>query len=72
VNVAASPAVVEQTLHDANIAFFFAPTFHPSMKHAAQTRRELSIRPPVNLLGPLHNTPGARRQGALGPGPAQG
>ena len=38
VNIAAAPAVVERTLHDANIAFFFAPTFHPSMKHAAQTR----------------------------------
>ena len=35
VNIAAPPAVVERTLHEANIAFFFAPTFHPSMKHAA-------------------------------------
>src|SRR5215210_3351288 len=33
VNIAAPPPVVEQTLHDANISFFFAPTFHPSMKH---------------------------------------
>jgi anthranilate phosphoribosyltransferase len=62
VNIAASPAVVERTLHDANIAFFFAPTFHPSMKHAAQTRRELGIRTAFNLLGPLTNPAGARRQ----------
>lgn len=62
VNVAAPPAVVERTLHDANIAFFFAPTFHPSMKHAAQTRRELGIRTAFNLLGPLTNPAGARRQ----------
>ena len=62
VNVAAAPAVVERTLHDANIAFFFAPTFHPSMKHAAQTRRELGIRTAFNLLGPLTNPAGARRQ----------
>jgi anthranilate phosphoribosyltransferase len=62
VNVAATPAVVERTLHDANIAFFFAPTFHPSMKHAAQTRRELGIRTAFNLLGPLTNPAGARRQ----------
>ena len=62
VNVTASPAVVERTLHDANIAFFFAPTFHPSMKHAAQTRRELGIRTAFNLLGPLTNPAGARRQ----------
>ena len=62
VNIGASPAVVERTLHDANIAFFFAPTFHPSMKHAAPTRRELGIRTVFNLLGPLTNPAGARRQ----------
>ena len=55
-------AVVERTLQEANIAFFFAPTFHPSMKHAAQTRRELGIRTAFNLLGPLTNPAGARRQ----------
>ena len=62
VNVAAPPPVVERSLHDAGIAFFFAPTFHPSMKHAAQTRRELGIRTAFNLLGPLTNPAGARRQ----------
>ena len=62
VNVAASPAVVETTLQDAGIAFFFAPTFHPSMKHAAPTRRELGIRTAFNLLGPLTNPAGASRQ----------
>ena len=62
VNIAAPPVVVERTLHAANIAFFFAPTFHPSMKHAAQTRRELGIRTVFNLLGPLTNPAGARRQ----------
>ncbi|MBI3050363.1 MAG: anthranilate phosphoribosyltransferase [Acidobacteria bacterium] len=62
VNVAAPPPVVERTLHEASIAFFFAPTFHPSMKHAAQTRRDLGIRTAFNLLGPLTNPAGARRQ----------
>ena len=62
VNIAAPPAVVERTLEEANIAFFFAPTFHPSMKHAAQVRRELGIRTAFNLLGPLTNPAGARRQ----------
>jgi anthranilate phosphoribosyltransferase len=62
VKVAAPPAVVERSLHDANIAFFFAPTFHPSMKHAAQTRRDLGIRTAFNLLGPVTNPAGARRQ----------
>jgi anthranilate phosphoribosyltransferase len=62
VNVAAAPPVVERTLHEAGIAFFFAPTFHPSMKHAAQTRRDLGIRTAFNLLGPLTNPAGAKRQ----------
>src|SRR5687767_14283682 len=62
VNLAAPPAVVERTLHHANIAFFFAPTFHPSMKHAGPTRRELGIRTAFNLLGPLTNPAGAARQ----------
>jgi anthranilate phosphoribosyltransferase len=62
VNIAAPPAVVERTLDEANIAFFFAPTFHPSMKHAAQTRKDLGIRTAFNLLGPLTNPAGARRQ----------
>jgi anthranilate phosphoribosyltransferase len=62
VNIAAPPPVVERTLAEANIAFFFAPTFHPSMKHAAATRRELGIRTAFNLLGPLTNPAGATRQ----------
>jgi anthranilate phosphoribosyltransferase len=62
VNIAAAPAVVERALHEANIAFFFAPTFHPSMKHAAATRRELGVRTAFNLLGPLTNPAGSRRQ----------
>ncbi|HEX5110576.1 MAG TPA: anthranilate phosphoribosyltransferase [Vicinamibacterales bacterium] len=62
VQIGAPPAVVERTLHEANIAFFFAPTFHPAMKHASQTRRELGIRTTFNLLGPLTNPAGAVRQ----------
>ena len=62
VNVMAPPQVVEQTLRQANIAFFFAPTFHPSMKHAGPIRREMGIRTTFNLLGPLTNPAGATRQ----------
>jgi anthranilate phosphoribosyltransferase len=62
VNVTAPPAVVERALRDANIAFFFAPTFHPSMRHAAPIRREMGIRTTFNLLGPLTNPAGATRQ----------
>ena len=62
VNIAAHPAIVERCLDEAGIAFFFAPTFHPSMRHAAQTRRELGVRTAFNLLGPLTNPAGATRQ----------
>jgi anthranilate phosphoribosyltransferase len=62
VNVSAEPPVVERCLERANIAFFFAPVFHPSMKHAGPTRKELGIRTAFNLLGPLTNPAGASRQ----------
>jgi anthranilate phosphoribosyltransferase len=62
VNVAASPDVAERCLDEAGIAFLFAQTFHPAMKHAAATRRELGIRTAFNLLGPLTNPAGATRQ----------
>lgn len=62
VNVAADPAVVERCLAEAGIAFFFAPTFHPSMRHAGPTRRELGVRTAFNLLGPLTNPAHATRQ----------
>lgn len=62
VNVEATPGVVEQCLDQAGIGFFFAPTFHPSMRNAAPTRRELGIRTAFNLLGPLTNPAGVRRQ----------
>jgi anthranilate phosphoribosyltransferase len=62
VDVAAEPGVVERCFKTAGIAFFFAPTFHPAMKHAAQARRDLTIRTAFNLLGPLTNPAGARRQ----------
>ena len=62
VRVTAPPSIVERCLAEARIGFFFAPTFHPSMRHAAATRRELGIRTAFNLLGPLTNPAGASRQ----------
>jgi anthranilate phosphoribosyltransferase len=62
VNVMAQPAAVERCLEQAGIAFFFAPVFHPSMKYAGPTRKELGIRTAFNLLGPLTNPAGAARQ----------
>ncbi|MXY17374.1 MAG: anthranilate phosphoribosyltransferase, partial [Acidobacteria bacterium] len=62
VDVAAPPETVERCLEDVGMAFFFARTFHPSMRHAAPIRGELGIRTVFNLLGPLTNPAGASRQ----------
>jgi anthranilate phosphoribosyltransferase len=62
VTVTATPAVVARCLEEAGIGFLFAPTFHPSMRYAAQARRSLGVRTAFNLLGPLTNPAGARRQ----------
>jgi anthranilate phosphoribosyltransferase len=62
VAVSASPEVASRCLADTGIAFLFAPTFHPSMKHAAPTRRDLGVRTAFNLLGPLTNPARPTRQ----------
>src|SRR5688572_26565977 len=62
VKIDASPEVAVRCLDGAGIAFLFAPTFHPSMRHAGPTRKELGIRTAFNLLGPLTNPAGAARQ----------
>jgi anthranilate phosphoribosyltransferase len=62
VNIAAEPATVEASLETVGIAFFFAPTFHPSMRHAGPVRRELAVRTAFNLLGPLTNPAGTKSQ----------
>ncbi len=62
VNIAAEPMIMEQCLQDHGIAFLFAPTMHPAMKHAIGPRRELGIRTIFNMLGPLTNPAGATGQ----------
>jgi anthranilate phosphoribosyltransferase len=62
VRVSAGPSVVERCLEEAKIGFLFAPTFHPSMRHVGPTRRALGVRTAFNLLGPLTNPAGPRRQ----------
>jgi anthranilate phosphoribosyltransferase len=62
VEIAAPPATVETCLREAGMAFLFAPTFHPAMRHAAQARRDLGVRTAFNLLGPLTNPARPRRQ----------
>jgi anthranilate phosphoribosyltransferase len=48
-------------LRELGFAFLFAPSFHPAMRHAGPTRRELGIRTAFNLLGPLTNPAGVTR-----------
>jgi anthranilate phosphoribosyltransferase len=56
------PETVGRLVDEKRFAFLFAPAFHPSMRHAMPTRRELGIRTVFNLLGPLTNPAGAERQ----------
>ena len=49
-------------LADHGFAFLFAPNFHPAMKHAGPTRREIGVRTAFNLVGPLTNPAGTSRQ----------
>ncbi len=62
VETAAPVSAVRRSLDEAGIAFLFAPSFHPSMRHAAGVRKELGLRTAFNLLGPLTNPARPRRQ----------
>ncbi len=62
VNIEIPKERVEQCLNNVGIAFLFAPLMHGAMKYAAPVRRELGIRTVFNVLGPLTNPAGARRQ----------
>lgn len=50
-----------EALRTIGFAFLFAPAFHPAMRHAGPTRREIGVRTAFNLLGPLTNPAGVRR-----------
>lgn len=62
VNIEAPVAVVERCVKEANIGFLFAPLLHKAMKYAIGPRRELGVRTVFNILGPLTNPGGVRRQ----------
>jgi anthranilate phosphoribosyltransferase len=65
VRIDLAPDAVAACIREAGIGFLFAPVFHPSFRFATLPRRELGIRTVFNVLGPLCNPAGARRQ-ALG------
>ena len=50
-----------RSIRELGFAFLLAPTFHPAMRHAGPTRREIGVRTAFNLLGPLTNPAGATR-----------
>lgn len=55
VNINLEPEKVQKCIEDIGIGFMFAPIFHPAMKYAMPTRKELKIRTIFNILGPLTN-----------------
>src|SRR5207248_9856582 len=62
VRIALEAADAARVLREACLTFLFAPNFHPAMKHAGPVRRELAVGSVMNLLGPLANPAGVRRQ----------
>jgi anthranilate phosphoribosyltransferase len=57
-----SPADMARCVDEAGVGFLFAMSLHASMRHAGPTRREIGIRTVFNILGPLTNPAGAKRQ----------
>jgi anthranilate phosphoribosyltransferase len=62
VGVDLAPEEVARVLDVAGVAFLFAPTYHPAMRHAAPVRRELAVATVMNMVGPLANPAGVTRQ----------
>lgn len=62
VQIDLGPDAIAQCITDAGIGFMFAPAHHPALKHVGPTRAELGTRTMFNLLGPLLNPAGVRRQ----------
>lgn len=62
VRIDLTPDAMGRTLARAGIVFMFAPLLHPAMRHVGPVRRELGIPTLMNLLGPLTNPAGVRRQ----------
>jgi anthranilate phosphoribosyltransferase len=56
------PEKVEKCLFETGFGFLFAPLFHPAMKYAIGPRREMAVRTIFNILGPITNPAGAKRQ----------
>ena len=62
IKVDLSPDLVKESIETVNIGFMFAPLYHPCMKHIAPIRKNLPFRTVFNILGPLANPAGVKRQ----------
>jgi len=62
VRIELSPRRMGEVLRDAGIVFMYAPLLHPAMRHVGPVRRGLGLTTIMNILGPLTNPAGARRQ----------
>ncbi len=62
VKIDLTPEQTEKCLRETGIAFLFAPVYHTSMKYAAEPRRDMGVRTVFNILGPMSNPAGAKRQ----------
>src|SRR5690606_814479 len=62
VNLEVPPEKLERSLADIGFCFLMAPQHHTAMKHVAAVRRKIGRRTLFNLLGPLANPAGAKRQ----------
>ncbi|KUJ85926.1 anthranilate phosphoribosyltransferase [Ruegeria marisrubri] len=62
INVMVGPKTVEKALEEAGIGFMMAPMHHPAIAHVMPTRQELGTRTIFNILGPLTNPAGVKRQ----------
>ena len=62
VNLQATTKQMQEALHDCNLCFLMAPAYHQAMRHVAPVRQELGLRTLFNMLGPLSNPAGVKRQ----------